>query len=115
MDRICIEHLAVNAFIGMFPHERTKRQKLVVDTVLSGDFRAAGRTGDFSKTVDYSAVEEKIKDFVEHSTFLLLEVMAEHLADTLLADPLIQSVQLRISKPGAPRFAQNIALEIERP
>lgn len=115
MDCIRIEHLEAYALIGTLPHERIKPQLLEIDAVLSGDFRAAGRSDDLSQAVDYSAAEAKIKDLAEHSCFQLLEALGEHLADSLLADPRIQSVRLRISKPAAPRFARAIILEIERP
>jgi len=114
MDRIILEDIAVEAVIGTLPEERTKRQILHITAELGGDFRAAGKSDDFSLAFDYSAVEKRIFDFVSGSSFRLLEALAENLAEDLLSIPYIASVRLRIDKPGAPKIARRIQIDIER-
>ncbi len=114
MDKIRIQEIEVTAVIGTLPHERTIRQKLIVSAELRGDFRAAGLADDFTLTFDYSAAERLIADFVSASSYHLLEALAEHLAQKLLAIDYVESVLLRIGKPGAAQIARGIELEIER-
>lgn len=114
MDLIRIEDLEVQAVIGTLPEERLKPQRLVINAELGGDFRAAGKSDDFTLTFDYSAVEQRIYDFVSASGYHLLEALAENLAAELLAVEYIESVRIRINKPGAARIARSISIDIER-
>ncbi len=114
MDRIRIQEIEVNAIIGTLPHERTVKQKLIVSAELRGNFRAAALADDFTLTFDYSEAERIIADFVASSGFYLLEALAEHLTRKLLSMKYVESVLLRIRKPGAPQIARGIELEIER-
>ncbi len=114
MDKIVLEGIHASAIIGTLPEERKTPQTLELDAVLCGDFRKAGMSDNLEDTFDYSRVESLIRDYVFRSQFYLLEALAEHLASEILKVPGIFRVKLRISKPGAARFARNIALEIAR-
>lgn len=114
MDKILIEEIEVNAIIGTLPEERLTPQKVIISAELGGDFRAAGRSDDFTLTFDYSEAERRIVDFTAASSYQLLEALAEHLAAHLLELDHLESVRLRILKPGAARFARGISIDIER-
>ena len=115
MDRIFLDSLPVSVRIGTLPEERTKKQEIILHAVLTVDLREAGQTDDLSKSVDYSQVEETLFRSAENSSFLLLEALAEHLCQVVLSgQPRVQSIRLRIDKPGAPRRAGGISIEIER-
>lgn len=114
MDCIRIEGIEANAIIGTLPEERTSPQKLIVTAELRGDFRAAGKTDDFTLTFDYSAMEKRIAYFVASSQYFLLEALGEHLAADILKTPHVSSVRLQIRKPAAAKIAKGIVLDIER-
>ena len=114
MDKIFIRDLEVRSIIGLYPHERTAKQALIFNLELRGDFSDAGRTDTLTGTVNYREVEEKLIDLAEHSSFLLLEALAEAAADLCLSFDAVQSVLVSIDKPAAALRARSIAIQIER-
>jgi len=114
MDRIFIRDLALRCIIGIFPEERREKQDIVINVAMGCDLRKAGRSDDLNDTVDYKAVKKAILKLVEGSNFLLIESLAEHIADIALGDHKVQQVVVMIDKPGALRFAKSSAVEITR-
>lgn len=115
MDKIVISDLKIMALIGTLPEERTKKQLLILNVELYGDFRETGLSDNFSTTFDYSKIEQEIVDLVSSSNFQLLEALAEHLTMECLAkNVFLKGMRVRIDKPGAPRHAKCISIEIER-
>lgn len=114
MDRIHITGLKIAAVIGTYPQERLHTQELIFDLHLSGDFSQAGKTDTLEKTVNYRAVEEKIIAMVEHSSYLLLEALAEKTAEECLTFPEVSEITVCITKPDAALRGETIALEITR-
>ncbi len=114
MDRIFIRNLELRTVIGVYERERAAKQALIFNLELRGDFSRAGRTDALEHSVNYREVEEKVIDFVENSSFHLLEALAEALAALCLSFPQVISVRITVDKPGAALRAGSIALEIER-
>lgn len=114
LDRIYIRDLALRCIIGIEPHERDKLQDVVINITLHTDLRRAGRSDDIADTVDYKAIKSKVVDLVEGSSYLLVERLAEQVADVCLAEPRVRRVEVTVDKPGALRFARSVAVEIYR-
>lgn len=114
MDRITIRDLALRCIIGLYPEEREKKQDVIINVTLGTDLRAAGRSDDLNDTVDYKAIKLNILDFVENSSFKLIESLAEGIAEICLRDSKVQSATVTIDKPGALRFCKSVAVEITR-
>ena len=114
MDRIFIRDLNLSAIIGTLPQERKFRQNITLNIELCYDMSKPCRSDDLFDAVDYSAVEREIIDAVEHSSFRLLEALAQSIADLCLSYKPVQKVKVRIDKPAAAVRARAIALEIER-
>lgn len=114
MDRIYIRDLALRCIIGLYPEERKKKQDVVINVVMETDLRAAGQSDDLNDTVDYKTIKLNILDFVENSSFQLIESLAEGIAAICLADSKVQSATVTIDKPGALRFAKSVAVEVTR-
>jgi dihydroneopterin aldolase len=64
--------------------------------------------------VDYSALKKRILAMVEASSDLLIERLAQRVADLCLLEPRVERITVRIDKPGALRFARSVAVEIHR-
>jgi FolB domain-containing protein len=64
--------------------------------------------------VDYKTIKVSILDFVENSSYGLIESLAEGIAQICLNDPRVQSATVTIDKPGALRFARSVAVEVTR-
>lgn len=114
MDRIYIRDLNLAAIIGTLPQERKFKQNIILNIELAYDMSKPCRSDNLFDAVDYSAVESRIIGAVEHSSFRLLEALAQHIADICLSYELVQNVRIRIDKPAAAVRAKAIALEIER-
>ena len=113
-DRIHIRGLATRAIVGVNPDERIAMQDLVIDLELT--YRnEAGRTDRLADATDYKVVKRRVLEFVEESSFHLLEALAEGIADLCLASPGVTAVRVVVDKPGALRFARSVAVEIVRP
>ena len=114
MDKIFIRELALRCIIGIYPEERCEKQDIVINVEIHCDLHKAGRSDDLMDTVDYKAIKKAILKLVEESQFLLIESLAENIADLALEDKKVQQVVVTIDKPGALRFAKSSAVEITR-
>jgi D-erythro-7,8-dihydroneopterin triphosphate epimerase len=113
-DKIHIRDLALRCIIGLEPHERDHRQDVVINITLHADLRQPGQTDRIEDTVNYKTIKRKVVDLVENSSFLLVEKLAQRIADVCLAEPGVQRVEVTLDKPGALRFARSVAVEITR-
>lgn len=101
MDQINIRQLKLSAVIGVYPRERQAPQPLIVDIALHTDLQMSGRSDQLADTVDYAALVERVSKAVAASHFLLLEALAEHIADLCLRELRIAAVDVAVAKPDA--------------
>jgi len=114
MDMVLIEGLEVRTVIGIYDWERDIRQTVRLDLEMAWDISKAGRTDDIEDTLDYKAVSKRLIQFVESSEFGLIESLAEHCAKIVMNEFGVVWVRLKMSKPGAVRGSENVAVLIER-
>lgn len=114
MDKIHIRGLRCRCIVGIFPEERTKTQDVEINLTLFADLRSACRSDCIEDTIDYKRVKDDVVALVERSSFMLIERLAEAVADVCLAQSRVRRVQVTVDKPGALRFAQSVAVEIVR-
>lgn len=114
LDRIYIRDLTTRCIVGINPDERVNKQEVIINIVLEADLRNACASDSIDDTVDYKRVKQSVLELVEHSEFLLIERLADAIAQTCLRQPRVQAVQVSLDKPGALRFARSVAVEITR-
>lgn len=114
MDIVFIKELEVRTIIGVFDWEREIKQKLVFDLELATDIRQASKTDDLSDTLDYKAISHAVHDFVEESSYQLVETLAEKVAELVLENFPVKWVSLTLNKPGAVSVAKSVGVKIER-
>lgn len=103
MDQIRIESLEVFAKHGVFPEENILGQKFIVSAVLYTNTRIAGKTDDLTQSIHYGEVSQFIERFLKEHTFLLIERVAESLAEALLLHvEHLEKIKLEVKKPWAP-------------
>ena len=103
MDQIYIENLELFGYHGVLEQEQELGQKFVVSATLFLDTRKAGKTDSLKESLDYSEVCQKIKEIVERQRFLLIERVAEIIAEKLLLTfDLLKEVEITVKKPWAP-------------
>lgn len=113
-DRIHIRDLLVRAIIGVNDEERTNRQDVVLNLMLEVDLRGAAESDDIDRAVNYRTVTKQVIEFVEGSSNLLVERLAEEVARLCLADRRVEAVEVTLDKPGALRFARSVGVTIRR-
>lgn len=114
MDKIHIKDISVRCIIGVREDERREKQDVIINITLYADLSEAGRTDDFTRTVDYSAVKHRIYEMVESSEYFLLEALAENIARICLSFDMVERVDVEVEKPGALRFARTVSVQISR-
>ena len=113
-DKIHIRDLSVTCIVGTLPAERVKRRRVVLNLVLTCALARAGESDDLRHTVDYGAVSQRVADMVRRSRYLLIERLAQEVAETCLAFPGVKRVHVTLDKPGAVAGTRSVAVEIER-
>lgn len=113
-DYVIIEGLEVRTVIGIYDWEREIRQTVRLDLKMAWDISKAGQTDDIADTLDYKSVSKRLISYVESSSFGLIEALAEECARIVLNEFNVPWVRLKMSKPGAVRGSENVAVMIER-
>jgi dihydroneopterin aldolase/2-amino-4-hydroxy-6-hydroxymethyldihydropteridine diphosphokinase len=114
-DTVYVEGLELYCVIGVFGWERETKQKVRIDLEIATDISRASATENLEMTVDYKRISKAVIGLVEPSSFQLVETMAERVADLCLEFAGVERVKVKVSKPGAVRYAVNVAVEITRP
>lgn|SRR5699024_2442620 len=114
VDTIFIDKLEIDTVIGIYDWERRIRQRVVLDLEMAFDIRAAARTEDVEKTLNYKAVAKRVIAFVQDSEFLLVETLAERVAGLILDEFPVDRVTLRLDKPHALRSARGVGIKMTR-
>lgn len=117
MDKIKIQNLEVFAKHGVFPEENVLGQKFIVSVTLFTDTRKAGKTDDLTASIHYGEVSQFIDRYMKEHTYMLIERVAESLAEELLLETKhLKKVLVEVKKPWAPVGlpVEYVAVEIER-
>jgi len=113
-DKILIEGLEVRTVIGIFDWEREIRQTVRLDMEIAWNVSKAAASDAIEDTLDYKAVAKRLIAFVEGSSFGLIEALAESCATIVIEEFGAPWLRLKLSKPGAVRGSENVAVVIER-
>jgi dihydroneopterin aldolase len=113
-DYISIHALRIQCIIGIFDWERKQKQEVSIDLKFPCDNRKAARTDRIEDAVDYKKIAKTTIAFVESSQFLLVETLAERLAENLIVQFSLPEIDLTVSKPGALRGSRNVGVQIHR-
>ncbi|MFP5449358.1 MAG: dihydroneopterin aldolase [Alphaproteobacteria bacterium] len=97
-SKIFVSSLRVDAYVGIYAHERGRSQPLVIDVEL--DAAVAGAE-QLSETVNYELVAEAARSLAASGHIGLVETFAEMLARACLADPRVSRARVRVDKPQA--------------
>ena len=114
LDCIYIRDLKFRCIVGINEDERIEKQDVVANVTLSADLTQACLSDNIDDTVDYKMLTKQILLMAEHSRFLLVEALAQAVANICLADERVQKVKVCVEKPTALRFARTVGVEIVR-
>ena len=114
MDKVFIDQLEVIATIGVYDWEQQIKQKLILDIEMAHDNRPAGLSDNVVDALDYSTVSTAIIEHIESGAFLLVERVAEEVAELIMTKFSVPWVRIRLTKPKAVAQARGVGVIIER-
>jgi dihydroneopterin aldolase len=114
LDQIFLEGFEVPCRVGCTPPERATLQSLKVDVVMAGPtLYQAGLSDDLSQTIDYRIATQMIAELQGHE-YLLIERVAEVLAQVALRHPLVTQVQIKVRKRPPVQGLELVGVQITR-
>ena len=113
-DRVIVEGLVLCMTLGVEDWERRDRQDVLVDYAIESDLAPAGKTDRLDDSLNYRSVNKAVLALADGEKVHTVERLAHLIAETVLAFPGAKAVTVRVAKPGALRFAENVAVEIRR-
>lgn len=114
---VYVRGLALQARLGVHPHEKAAPQRIIVGVELAvEDEYAPDTTGpdDLRRVVDYEAVVRAARAAVAEGHTLLVETLAERIAEAALEDPRVRRVRVSVEKPDAFPDVAGVGVVIER-
>ena len=113
-DKIFIRGLEIECIIGFIDWERRVKQKVVLDLELPVDCARAARADDVADTLDYKQVVDQVSGLVAGSEFMLVETMAQRVAELILKNFGVEWIRVTVNKPGAIRGLRDVGVSLER-
>lgn len=114
MDIVFIKELTVMAVIGVHEWEQQRLQKLVIDLELGTDNLTAAAKNSIASCVNYTDISKSILSLMSSTNFVLIESVAEEIANILIAKFGIPWMRVKVSKIGAVPQASSVGVIIER-
>jgi dihydroneopterin aldolase len=121
LRHVFIRDMMLSASIGIYAHEHAtpQRVRVNIDLAVADDgarpaSRAAVGRDALSRVVDYEAVANAVRGVVADGHVLLVETLAERIAETCLTDPRVESARIRVEKLDVFPDAASAGVEIER-
>ena len=121
MRHVFLRDLVLPASIGVHPHEHAapQRVRINVDLGVEDDgARALSRPSvgrdDLRRVVDYEGVADAVRAIVSAGHVILVETLAERIAESCLADARVHLARVRVEKLDVFADAASAGVEIER-
>jgi 7,8-dihydroneopterin aldolase/epimerase/oxygenase len=113
VDIIFISDFRIDMLIGVNEWERRVPQTVQLDLEigLQPRERRSDRIGD---TIDYSKVVARIEQTVRANRFLLVEALAEHIAQLVMSEFGSPWVKASVTKLSAIRSVKRLGITVER-
>ncbi|MBW4704640.1 dihydroneopterin aldolase [Micromonospora sp. RL09-050-HVF-A] len=114
MDLIEVTALRLRCIIGVRAEERRDLSDVVIDLAIGTEAQPAALVDDVAEVWNYRTATKGVIALVQESECHTIEALAEAIATHLLDDHHAPYAKVRVSKPGALRFADDVAVVIER-
>ncbi len=113
LRHVFVNRLAVEASIGIHPHERENKQTiwLTIDAGVLEDSATPEAIGD---VVCYEDMCRIATALASDGHIDLVETLAERIADRLMEDPRLVQIRVQIEKPQAIAQAASVGIAISR-
>lgn len=115
-DLVEIRGLKLKGRHGVTDEERAAEQPFVINLAARLDARPAAILDDLGATLDYEEAVQIVAKIVTGETYQLLETLADRIARSLLSNPRVLDVWVRVAKTNAPlsEDVEEVAVEVSR-
>ncbi|MEW5943003.1 MAG: dihydroneopterin aldolase [Pseudomonadota bacterium] len=114
MDIVFLHEFKIDTVIGIYEWERELPQTVQLDLEIGLPHSRAAETDDVADTIDYGAVVERIRTSLTQRRFSLVEALAEHVAQIILAEFGAPWAKVSVTKLGLIRGVKRVGITIER-
>lgn len=118
MDYIHLNKMQFYSYHGALKEENVLGQRFNVSLSIATDLKEAGQTDNLATTINYALVYEICKKVIEGETALLIEALAERIAQQILTTfpERAKGVRVTLVKPDPPiaGIYESVAVEVTR-
>lgn len=114
MDIIFLQNFRIKAMIGLYPWEKKIAQHIELNLEIALPTRSASISDDIKDTLDYSLIADRIKHTLSDKHFMLLEALAEHIAQLILIEFKSPQVKVSVAKLGIIQGIEKLGVSIVR-
>jgi dihydroneopterin aldolase len=113
MDTIFISDFRLEMLIGVYEWERRVPQTVQLDLEI-GLPPQAKRSDKIGETIDYSKVVARVQQSLAENRFLLVEALAEHIAQLIMREFGAPWIRASVTKLAALKGVKRLGVTIER-
>lgn len=113
LRHVFVNRLAVEASIGIHPHERENKQTIWL-TIDAGVLEESATPEAIGDVVCYEDICKLATALATDGHIDLVETLAERIADRLMEDPRLVQIRVQIEKPQAIAQAASVGIAISR-
>ncbi len=114
MDIIFIRGLKCETTLGVYDWERVSLRPVVIDLEIGAASQEAFEHDSAKGLMNYDSIARHLTATLPALHYRTVERLAEHVAQTVLAEFHAPWVKVSIGKPGAVRNAASVGVSIER-
>lgn len=98
-QKILIENLQINTFIGAYSQEKKKIQKIIINLEIFLNKNMYTNTDDLDDVTDYGQFRRIILEITQDKYFNLLETLADTISKKIKQNMQVKGIRLKITKP----------------
>jgi dihydroneopterin aldolase len=114
MDIIFLSEVKVQTKLGVPEWERMVEQTIILDIEIGYDLSKACKSDKVADTIDYGAVVSRVRETLKENSFQLVEALAEHICQLILAEFKALTVKVKVAKPSILPGLKALGVVIER-
>ncbi|MCA3559871.1 MAG: dihydroneopterin aldolase [Aestuariivirga sp.] len=114
LRHVFVRDLDLMALIGIYAHEKTDPQRIIVNIDLSVQEGEGPQDDDIGHVVSYEIVVKKVEQIIAGGHINLVETLCEKIAAACLRDKRVVAARVRVEKPDIIKNARSVGVEIER-
>ena len=111
---VFLRNMVLPVSIGVYPHEREAAQRVRINVDLGVHEQGEDGSERLSRVLDYEALAQRVRELAGAGHVLLVETLAERIAQDCLRDARVQSARIRVEKLDVFADMEAAGVEVER-